>query len=256
MEYLVSNFGYIIAFLMFVCIVFVRYLLFAGIPYVWFYKLKKKRFLHKHIQRNYPTILKIKNEVMQSFYTSVVFGLLGLTIYFLKTQELTLIYTELSEYGFVYFFTSLLAMLLLHDAYFYWIHRIMHQPKLFAFFHSVHHQSRNPTPFTSFSFNISEAFLEAAIVPILVMILPLHPLTIFIFFNISLAFNVMGHLGFEFLPTWFLKNPILKWINTSTHHNLHHQKGTTNYGLYFNFWDTLMKTNHKKYEENFYKNSI
>jgi sterol desaturase/sphingolipid hydroxylase (fatty acid hydroxylase superfamily) len=171
----------------------------------------------------------------------------------MKINGYTKIYTEFNSYGSGYFIVSIFAMLLLHDTYFYWMHRAVHHPKLFFIFHKAHHQSRNPTPFTSFSFDFAEAVVEAAIIPIMVLILPVHPLAIFLFFNISLAFNVMGHLGYEFLPSWFITHPVLKWVNTSTHHNMHHQKGNGNYGLYFNFWDTFMKTNHKHYHKKFYE---
>lgn len=40
-------------------------------------------------------------------------------------------------------------------------------------------------------------------------------------------------------------------MNTSTHHNLHHQQGNYNFGLYFNFWDRMMGTNHPQYAETF-----
>ncbi|PKA16131.1 sterol desaturase family protein, partial [Leptospira haakeii] len=50
-------------------------------------------------------------------------------------------------------------------------------------------------------------------------------------------------------------HPVLKWINTSTHHNLHHQKFHGNYSLYFNFWDKVMGTNFKDYSEVF-ENSV
>jgi len=32
---------------------------------------------------------------------------------------------------------------------------------------------------------------------------------------------------------------------------MHHEFQRGNYGLYFNFWDRLMKTNHEHYEERF-----
>ncbi len=253
MEYLINNFGFVQAILFAIAIVFIRYILFTAIPYVYLYKLKRKKFAKKRIQKPFPKRIKIHSEIAHSFTTAIVFACIGLVIYTLKSNGLTQIYTDFNEFGITYFLISIFAMLIIHDAYFYWMHRVIHHPKLFAIFHKVHHQSRNPTPFTAFSFNIAEAVVEAAIIPILVLILPVHPLAIFIFFNISLAFNVMGHLGYEFLPSWFIKHPVLKWINTSTHHNMHHQKGHGNYGLYFNFWDTLMNTNHKHYHKKFYE---
>ncbi|WP_456437026.1 sterol desaturase family protein [Psychroserpens sp.] len=252
MEYLISNFGIIQAVLIAISIVFIRYLFFSGIPYSILYVIRRKNIAHKRIQKNFPKSMRIKKEIKHSFSTAIVFGGIGLCIYTLKLNGLTQIYTDFSNYGLGYFALSILIMLLIHDTYFYWMHRVVHHPKLFGIIHKVHHQSRNPTPFTAFSFDVAEAVVEAAIIPIIILIVPVHPLAIFLFFNISLAFNVMGHLGYEFLPSWFIKHPILKWINTSTHHNMHHQKANANYGLYFNFWDTLMKTNHKHYHKKFY----
>jgi len=40
-------------------------------------------------------------------------------------------------------------------------------------------------------------------------------------------------------------------MNTSTHHNMHHQRSNCNYGLYFNFWDRVMGTNDSRYELEF-----
>ena len=59
--------------------------------------------------------------------------------------------------------------------------------------------------------------------------------------------NVLGHLGLELYPSNFVKNPFTFWNNTSTHHNMHHQKYNCNYGLYFNWWDRVFNTNHEIY---------
>ncbi len=37
-----------------------------------------------------------------------------------------------------------------------------------------------------------------------------------------MAFNVMGHLGYEIFPLWLHKTWLGHWFNTSTHHNMHH----------------------------------
>jgi sterol desaturase/sphingolipid hydroxylase (fatty acid hydroxylase superfamily) len=67
-----------------------------------------------------------------------------------------------------------------------------------------------------------------------------------------ISMNVMGHLGYELFPKWFLQNKISRWLNTSTHHNMHHHYGKGNYGLYFNIWDRLLGTNHPQYEKQFH----
>lgn len=63
--------------------------------------------------------------------------------------------------------------------------------------------------------------------------------------------NVIGHLGFEILPKGFTKNKWFNWNTAITHHNMHHEHFHSNYGLYFSWWDRLMKTEHEKYHEAF-----
>ena len=43
----------------------------------------------------------------------------------------------------------------------------------------------------------------------------------------------------------------LGWNNTTTHHDLHHETGRYNYGLYFRWWDKLMGTEHPDYRRKF-----
>jgi sterol desaturase/sphingolipid hydroxylase (fatty acid hydroxylase superfamily) len=63
--------------------------------------------------------------------------------------------------------------------------------------------------------------------------------------------NVLGHLGFEIFPSGFTTNPLTKLSNTSVHHNMHHKYVNYNFGLYFNFWDKWMGTNHPNYHQEF-----
>ena len=64
-------------------------------------------------------------------------------------------------------------------------------------------------------------------------------------------YNVYGHLGFEIYPKGLNKHWLGRWMNTSVNHNMHHQFFKGNYGLYFTFWDRVMNTLDKDYENNF-----
>ena len=66
-----------------------------------------------------------------------------------------------------------------------------------------------------------------------------------------IIYNVYGHLGWELYPKNFHKTRIGKWINTSVAHNQHHQYFKGNYSLYFLFWDRIMGTLRKDYDEQF-----
>jgi sterol desaturase/sphingolipid hydroxylase (fatty acid hydroxylase superfamily) len=117
--------------------------------------------------------------------------------------------------------------------------------------HKTHHLSVNPTPFAAYAFHPVEAVIEVAIIPLVAFTIPHHTSAITIFSLYSLLLNVIGHLGYEFFPRGFARHWLFKWHNTSTHHNMHHRLVKYNYGLYFNFWDRIMHTNHPNYEESF-----
>ena len=51
----------------------------------------------------------------------------------------------------------LIAIVIAHDAYFYWAHRTMHHPRLFKTFHRFHHRTITPTPWAAYSFAVPEA---------------------------------------------------------------------------------------------------
>ena len=142
-------------------------------------------------------------------------------------------------------------MFLIHDAYFYWTHRIMHHKSLFNIMHLVHHKSTNPSPWAAYAFHPLEAIIEQGIFVVFLFTLPIHKSHLGIFFLLSILYNIYGHLGWELYPKGFSKHFIGKWINTSVNHNQHHKYFKGNYGLYFLFWDRLMGTIRADYDEAF-----
>ena len=96
-----------------------------------------------------------------------------------------------------------------------------------------------------------EAILEAGILILAGLLLPLHQITVFLFVTHMIARNVVGHAGIELFPSWWLKAPLLRWITTTTHHDLHHSNGASNFGLYFTWWDKWMNTEHPEYATHF-----
>src|SRR5690606_18149529 len=108
--------------------------------------------------------------------------------------------------------------------------------------HLVHHKSINPSPWASYSFHWLEAVAEGLVLVPLLLLMPLHDLTVLLFTVSSVVINVYGHLGYEIMPRSVRKTFIFNLINTSTHHNMHHSRFNGNYGLYFRHWDKWMGT--------------
>lgn len=145
----------------------------------------------------------------------------------------------------------IVAGLLFNDAWFYGWHRLLHRPTLFRHVHVVHHRSVDVNPFTSYAFHAVEAVLLGAWIVPAVVWLPIPMAALAALQVIGLANNVMAHLGYEFLPAWILKVPILRWTNTATFHSLHHTRSRGNFGLHTRVWDRLFGTEIRDYERVF-----
>jgi len=226
-----------------------RYSAIAGIAFLIFYILFRKKFERIRIQKHFPKRNDYAREILFSFSTLIIFALYAISLWSPFIKQHGRIYHDINEYGWAYFIISIFITLLIHDTYFYWTHRLMHHPKLFKLFHLTHHRSINPSPWAAYAFNPLEAIVEGGIIWVLVFTIPLHPFAIASFMAIQLTYNVYGHLGYEIYPYWLVNSSLGKWLNTSTNHNMHHKYFHDNYGLYFRFWDSAMKTTNPHYEK-------
>lgn len=229
-----------------------KYYVIAGIAFLIFYVLLRKRISRKKIQRRYPGTHDYRRELIFSTISIIIFSLPPIIL--LHDPHLrphTTIYTDIPQHGWWYFFAAFPLMFLIHDTYFYWTHRLIHHPLLFKWVHLVHHRSVNPSPWAAYAFHPVEALLESQIFVIFLFTIPMNVWHLFIFFLLSLTYNVYGHLGFELYPAGFNRHWLGRWVNTSVSHNLHHHHFNGNYGLYFLFWDRWMGTLRKDYDAAF-----
>jgi Delta7-sterol 5-desaturase len=229
-----------------------HYFLVATLAFLFFYVILKNKIIYKKIQARLPKGKDYVREIAYSVCTIAIFGLVPLLL--LKNPAIgphTTYYTNISDYGWFYFYAAFPLMFFIHDTYFYWTHRLMHHKKLFRLFHLVHHHSANPSPWAAYSFHPLEAVVEAGVFAVFLFTIPVHQLHFFIFFFFMIIYNVYGHLGYELYPKGFNRNWLGKWINTSVSHNQHHQYFKGNYGLYFTFWDRMMGTLRSDYDEHF-----
>lgn len=229
-----------------------RYYLISGAVFLLFYVVLKNKILHKKIQSLFPKQSDYVREIFYSTISMLLFSFVPLFfVYNTTVKPHTTLYNNISDYGWVYYFAAYLIMLVIHDTYFYWTHRIMHHKTLFNLMHLVHHKSTNPSPWAAYAFHPLEAIVEQGIFVVFLFTIPVHKSHIGIFFLISILYNIYGHLGWELYPKGFSKHFIGKWINTSVNHNQHHKYFKGNYGLYFLFWDRIMGTIRADYDAAF-----
>ena len=232
----------------------IRYYPIAGLMFILFYVWKKRSFLRYKIQEKFPQFVKVKKEMSQSFVTLLMFSSIGTTVYILNNLGIihTQIYWDSSLYGGAsYMLLSFVLITIWHETWFYWAHRIMHHKSIYRHVHAVHHRSINPTPVAAYNFHWLEAIVEGIYLVPFLLVVPMHFHVYLAHTFYAMIMNIYFHSGFEFYPQGFTRGKVFKWINTSTHHNMHHSKFNGNYSLYFNFWDRLMGTNFANYEDTF-----
>ena len=234
----------------FFMIVIGRYLLIAGLFYLVFHKWFFLRFKQRKINNKTYKPGQFKTEFKWSCITSLIFSISGALTVLIWQKGFTKAYSKIDEYGWWYLPVSLVTIMILHETYYYWLHRWMHHPKIFPIVHKIHHDSNITSPFTAFSFHPLEGILQAVFMPMVIFVLPLHYYVIIINLTIMTFSSVINHLDIEIYSSSFLKGPG-KWLIGATHHSLHHRQFKYNYGLYFTFWDKLKKTESPLFEQLF-----
>ena len=183
-----------------------------------------------------------RRELRYALATSLVFGVSTAALAWLWQAGALRVYTDVREYSLWWLPASLVAAMLLHETYYYWLHRWMHRPSVYPWLHRGHHDSIVTSGWTSFAFDPGEAVLQAAILPAILAVVPMHVAVLVAWLLLMTLSALVNHLGVELWPlplerTWWGRNVI-----GATHHGLHHTAFVKNYGLYFTFWDRWMGT--------------
>ncbi|GAA4047780.1 sterol desaturase family protein [Parerythrobacter jejuensis] len=216
-------------------IVALRYLLTSG-GFAW---------LTTRVRPGYYAKLgsQMHSEIAWSLASTAIYGVpAGIIAWGWQNLGWTQVYSNWNTYPLWYLPVSILLYLLAHDTWFYWTHRWMHAPRPFKIAHAVHHASRPPTAWAAMSFHPIEALTGAVVIPALVFLIPIHVAMLGIVLTIMTIMGVTNHMGWELFPRWLVHSRVGNWLITASHHQLHHERYSCNYGLYFRIWDRICKT--------------
>jgi sterol desaturase/sphingolipid hydroxylase (fatty acid hydroxylase superfamily) len=220
-----------------------RYLMIAGGSFVVFWWVLREKNQSRKLDSVPVSLKNIRREVGWSVLSSLIFLLPAFLIVKGKREGwLHVSAGPISDFGILPFFGQIIAMLVIHDFYFYCIHRSMHSRILYRWFHEVHHRSLSPTPWAAFSFHPLEALIESAVVYVFLFSFPMHLGALFVFQFLSLLVNVYGHLGYDITPVSWRGHWLLRFLNTTRNHHWHHQRFNGNFGFYTTLWDRLFGT--------------
>lgn len=231
--------------------IFLRYVLMAGLFYYLVHVHYAVKLKHRKIAAKQFRVDQFRKEIYYSLMASLLFAGLGTLIFYSYQKGDTSLYLGFNQYHWSWLILSIPFVLIVHETYYYWIHRWMHQPGIYRWIHRIHHESLVPSAWTSFSFHPIESLLQALPILILIYILPLHPLALVVIFIIMSVTSVINHLNSELYPSGSSRHWLGKWWIGATHHSLHHSQFNYNFGLYFTFWDHWMRTESPDFQKTF-----
>jgi sterol desaturase/sphingolipid hydroxylase (fatty acid hydroxylase superfamily) len=229
----------------------IRYMLFAIGFWLIFWVLLARPLAARRIRGERPPARKLRQEFFYSLRTILIFSTLMLVPAAMRKLGWWTGPDIAAGWGEAWIWASLILMILAHDSWFYWMHRLSHHRRLFRWVHRRHHRSHNPSPFTAYSFDIPEAVLMGLFVPLWVLLVPTPWVAVDLFALHQIVRNTLLHSGIEVMPARRDGRPLFDWLTSTTHHDLHHGRPGWNFGLYFTWWDRWMGTEHPEYHRHF-----
>lgn len=144
--------------------------------------------------------------------------------------------------------TTLILHVFISEPLYYYLHRLFHGNFLFSRYHSLHHSSPVPQPFTAEHATLLEHLL---LIPIIAI--PLLGTTFIGYGSIGLVYaylllfdflKCLGSCNVEVIPYQiFDALPFLKYLlYTPTYHTIHHSEKDSNFCLFMPLFDALGKT--------------
>ena len=140
------------------------------------------------------------------------------------------------------FAVEVLVYVLLFDAYFYGLHRLLHTRALFRTIHAVHHRSASPTVMTALAFHPLEALLILGFMPAAMWLIPIHLVSLAVVSAFLSASILLAHAARDPFPTWWQRVPLLGWYVTPRVHHAHHARRDCNYSATFSLFDRAFGT--------------
>jgi lathosterol oxidase len=178
---------------------------------------------------------QLREEVGWSLVSIAIFGAYGALTLGLDARGLTHIRWELTATGLA---VDLLVLTLWNEVHFYACHRLLHTRWLFRHVHSVHHRSRTPTPFSTYSFHPLEAALLGSVMVTLQLFYDVSFWAALTYPLVSLTMNTLGHLNYALANERWWSAP----LRASEHHGLHHRKVNGNFGFQSPVLDWVLGT--------------
>ena len=219
--------------------------LLAGGLHMWLYRARGQGRTLKYDPRDQVSnngTFTFRNQVLDNMFWSLASGITCVTVYvvlwFWAAANGWAATTTWSE-GPVWYVVWFMLMPMWGSFHFYWVHRLLHQPRLYKLAHALHHRNVNVGPWSGISMHPIEhaIYFSSLLIHFVVPTSPLHIL--FHVYTFTLH-PICSHSGFDGLLASGQKRAQLG----DFFHQLHHRYFECNYGTVEMPWDKWFGTFH------------
>lgn len=211
------------------------YVLLAGVSYLFTKKIFPHFNIGKIIDPRPVKFLQIKSEIRYSLISIFIFALYGLVT--LELEKIGLL-TIQWQWTWEDLLLDMIIIILWNDLHFYGCHWLLHKKWFYRNVHYIHHQSKVPTPFSTYSFHWFEAFLLSSVMIILMPFRHLNIAVIIVYPVVSLFMNNIGHMNYAVFPDLKLS----QLFSSCRRHTMHHTQVKGNYGFFLPHFDMIFNT--------------
>jgi methylsterol monooxygenase len=136
-----------------------------------------------------------------------------------------------------------IASLWIEDTWHYFMHRLMHHPRLYGYVHKVHHQYPAPFAFAAEYAHPLETFVLGVGFFIPMILFFDHIFYFWLWLYVRMAETADVHSGYD-IPLLSFLNPLhlLPFYGGVQFHDFHHKNFVGNYASTFTFWDWFFGT--------------
>lgn len=195
-------------------------------PETW--KHQPKRFLTPKLHRT-AMLVGSANLALGGVIT-------GILIFLIDEEYLpTMLYYNVSDYGWAYTLLSVPVLFAVIDAGAYYVHRALHFRPLYKRFHKFHHRFVATSPYVATALHPVELLWLQAASLIWIFLVPLHPAVVSVVLVYILVFNIIDHSGVRLVSS-------LPWQGPSAYHDDHHAHFHVNFGQHLMIWDRMHGT--------------
>lgn len=146
---------------------------------------------------------------------------------------------------------SFILSLVLFDAWFYWLHRLIHTRLFYRKVHQWHHLTVTPVVWSNNSDRLVDNLFLQSYWLVAHLLIPAAPAALLAHKLYDQVTGVIGHSGHEHGGRWCWPPSPLVGV---THHDQHHRFFRCNYATHFSWWDRAMGTLHPDHDSELKRN--